>query len=494
MSNWKTICLACALWAATAIASPAQTFTTLFSFNETDGASPMAPLIQATNGNLYGSTTVGASGDGGNCFGGLGCGEVFEISPTGKLTTLYDFCAESNCDDGSYPVAGLTQATNGNFYGSTYYGGGGVSCGVGCGTVFELTPAGKLTTFYAFCAQEFCPDGANPSGGLVQATNQNFYGTASSWGPEGGTFFELTPAGTLTTLYNFCTATFCDDGSGPTGTLVQVSNGSLYGITASGGHFSGGVVYEITTAGKPNTVYAFGSKPHYADGLNPSGSLIQATDGNFYGTTSRGGAYSNCGHEEPGCGTVFKVTSAGKLTTLYSFCPQGNCVDGQAPNGGVIQATDGNFYGTTVAGGTNGYGTVFKITPAGTLTTLHSFDSTDGENPYGQLLQATNGKIYGTTSYGGPNGYGTVFSLSVGLGPFVATRPTAGAAGAKVVILGNNLAGTTSVTFNGTPTTFTVVSASEITATVPTGATTGPVVVTTPGGALTSNVRFRITN
>jgi uncharacterized repeat protein (TIGR03803 family) len=183
-----------------------------------------------------------------------------------------------------------------------------------------------------------------------------------------------------------------------------------------------------------------------------------------------------------------------KLTTLYSFCPQATCADGQAPNGGVIQATDGNFYGTTVAGGANGYGTIFKITSAGTLTTLHSFDSTDGENPYGQLLQATNGNLYGTTSYGGPNGYGTVFSLSIGLGPFVVTRPTSGAVEAKVVILGNNLAGTTSVAFNGTAATFTVVSPSEITATVPSGATTGPVVVTTPGGALTSNVSFRVIN
>jgi uncharacterized repeat protein (TIGR03803 family) len=265
-------------------------------------------------------------------------------------------------------------------------------------------------------------------------------------------------------------------------------------MTQSGGHFFGGVVYAITTAGKLSTVYAFGTEAHYGDGLNPSGNLIQATDGNFYGTTLRGGAYSNCGHEEPGCGTVFKVTSAGKLTTLYSFCAQVTCVDGQEPNGGVIQATDGNFYGTTVTGGANGYGTIFKITSEGTLTTLHSFDSTDGENPYGPLLQATNGDLYGTTYYGGPNGYGTVFSLSLGLGPFVETRPASGAAGVRVVILGNNLAGTSGVTFNGAAATFTVVSPSEITATVPTGATTGPVVVTTPGGALTSNVSFRVVN
>jgi uncharacterized repeat protein (TIGR03803 family) len=473
-------------------AAPAQTFTTIFSFDKTDGESPMATLIQATNGNLYGTTVGGGPGGAGNCFGSIGCGSAFEISPTGDLTTLYNFCAEDGCDDGSYPLAGLTQATSGNFYGTTNYGGGGVSCGIGCGTVFELTPAGKLTTFYAFCTKEFCPDGANPNG-LVQASNQNFYGTTSFWGEEEGTFFELTPGGTLTTLHNFCTESFCDDGGVPVGTLVEATNGKLYGMTQSGGRFFGGVVYAITTAGRLSTVYAFGTKAHYGDGLNPSGNLIQATDGNFYGTTYRGGAYSNCGHEEPGCGTVFKVTPEGKLTTLYSFCPQVNCVDGRAPDGGLVQATDGNFYGTTVTGGANDYGTIFEITPEGALTTLHSFDSTDGLYPYG-LLQGTNGKLYGTTAGGGVNGYGTVFSLSVGLGPFVETRPTSGAVGTRAVILGNNLTGTTSVTFNGTAAAFDVVSPSEITTAVPTAASTGPVVVTTPGGALTSNVSFRIIN
>ena len=260
----------------------AQTFTTLFSFNGANGASPSSPLIQATNGSLYGTTVGGGPGGGGNCFGSIGCGSAFEISPTGELTTLYNFCTEGGCDDGSAPAEGVTQASNGNFYGATNFGGGGVSCGIGCGTVFELTPSGKLTTFYAFCAQESCPDGANPEGGLVQVTNQNFYGTTSLYGQGGsGTFFQLTPAGAFTTLYNFCTESFCDDGSVPVGTLVQASNGGLYGITQSGGRFFGGVVYEITTAGKLSTVYAFGTKSHYADGLNPSGNLIQATDGNF---------------------------------------------------------------------------------------------------------------------------------------------------------------------------------------------------------------------
>jgi len=148
--------------------------------------------------------------------------------------------------------------------------------------------------------------------------------------------------------------------------------------------------------------------------------------------------------------------------------------------------------GTTIYGGGNNFGTVFRITSGGVLTTLHSFNSTDGTGPYGGLVQATNGKLYGTTSEGGTNNDGTLFSLAVGLGPFVETLPTSGKVGAKVMILGSHLTGATAVTFNGTAATFTVVSSTAINAAVPTGATTGKVQVTTPSGTLMSNVVFRI--
>jgi uncharacterized repeat protein (TIGR03803 family) len=177
---------------------------------------------------------------------------------------------------------------------------------------------------------------------------------------------------------------------------------------------------------------------------------------------------------------------------LYTFCPETGCADGQVPNAGLIQATDGNFYGTTLSGGTLGAGTIFKITSTGTLTTLHSFTGTDGEEPYAGLIQGTNGEFYGTTSGGGAHGYGVVFRLSAGLGPFVETRPTSGKVGAAVTILGTDLTGATSVTFNGQAATFTVVSSSEITTNVPTGATTGEVEVKTPGRTFTSNVEFRV--
>jgi uncharacterized repeat protein (TIGR03803 family) len=214
--------------------------------------------------------------------------------------------------------------------------------------------------------------------------------------------------------------------------------------------------------------------------------MVQGTDGNFYGTTESGGGDT--------VGTVFKITPGGTLTTLHSF----DSTDGSAPVAGLIQAADGNFYGTTDIGGTNGcYGTVFKITPGGTLTTLHSFDNSDGADPQAALFQGTNGKFYGTTEARVINvcsgGCGTVFSLSVGLGQFVETLPTSGTVGAAVKILGTNLTGATRVTFNGTAATFTVISKSEITTTVPTGATTGKVHVVTPSGTLKSNVPFRVT-
>jgi uncharacterized repeat protein (TIGR03803 family) len=478
LSLWKSIGLVGFFCAVAVIASPAQTFKSLVSFNGADGAYPYyGSLVQGLDGNFYGTTLNGGAND---------YGTVFKISPGGTLTTLYSFCSKKDCTDGSWPGAGLVLATDGNFYGTTWLGGAyayGPKCSsYGCGTVFKITPGGTLTTLHNFDGI----NGASPIAGLVQATDGNFYGTTTGGGVYyGGTVFKITPGGTLTTLHSFSGT--C--GSSPIAGLVQATDGDLYGTTENGGAYSyWGTVFKITPGGMLTTLHSFDG----TDGGIPIAGLVQATDGNFYGTTEEAGVSSGCQAAGigDGCGTVFRITPGGTLTTLHAF----DFTDGLNPSGVLVQATDGNFYGTTANDGGTVGGTVFKITPSGTLTTLHSFDYTDGARPYAGLVQATDGNFYGTTNAaGGANSYGTVFSLAVGLGPFVKSLPTSGEVGAAVIILGTDLTGATSVTFDGTAAAFTVVSSSEITTTVPSGAATGNVQVTTPKGTLISNVNFRVT-
>src|ERR1022692_421296 len=393
------------------------------------------------------------------------------------LTTLYRFvCYQNVCPDGAGSKAGLVQTTNGGLYGTTY--GGGAN---GYGTVFRITPGGTLTTLYSFCSHSGCTDGADSFARLVQATNGDLYGTTySGQGIDYGTVFKITPSGTLTTLHSFCSQTNCTDGSGPVAELVQASNGDFYGTTPNGGANGHGTVFKITPAGTLTTLHSFKAS---TDGAVPSGGLVQAANGNFYGTAVGVGANN--------FGTVFKITPGGTLTTLYRFCSQANCTGGSGPSGGLVQATDGDLYGTTEYGGANGVGTVFRISPGGALTTLYSFcfltqsGCTDGNEPYTGLVQDTNGDFYGTTG-------DTIFRLSVGLGPFVKGRPVSGEVGTAVEILGTDLNGATSVSFNGTAATFTVASRYLITTTVPAGASTGPIQVVTPNRTLSSNGSFRV--
>ncbi len=420
----KTVCMVSLFCAAAAIASPAQTLTTLVSFNGANGYAPTSSLIEASDGNFYGTTSGG-----GNIACDSGCGTAFKVTPDGRLTTLYNFCSQQNCPDGRNPYAGLVQGADGNFYGTTK-GGGIFSDGDSFGTVFKITPTGALTTLYRFCAQGSpCPDGAWPHAGLVLGGDGNFYGTTSSGGDSSpvceigcGTVFKITPNGALTTLYRFCSQGMpCPDGAAPNAGLVQGSDGNFYGTTLFGGSYGGycdaeggcGTVYKITFSGMLTTLHSF-SGP---DGNGPDAGLVQSSDGNFYGTTTAGGASGNC---DAGCGTVFKITPSGALTNLYSFCSQSGCTDGQFSFAGLVQATDHNFYGTTSAGGSSNFGTVFRITPSGALTTLYSFCSqpncTDGENGgdglQAGLVQGTDGNFYGATIGGGTSGDGTVFSLT----------------------------------------------------------------------------------
>ena len=482
--------------AQTSSPSAQTVFTTLYSFCSqgayphcADGLYPIyGGLVQISNGNLYGTTALGGAYFNPNsCCGGT----VFRITPNGKLTTLYSFCAQTDCADGNSPQAGLVQTTNGDLYGTTAGG------AYNAGNIFKITPSGSLVSVYSFCALGLtCPDGSSPLSRLIQATDGNLYGTTGTGGTRGeGTVFKITSSGDLTTLYNFCSQTNCADGINPGAGLIQANDGNFYGTTYSGGadfnppNYGSGTVFKITPSGVFTTLYNFCSQPACSDGFNPSAGLIQAADGNFYGTTYENGV--------PG-GTAFKITPAGELTTLYRFCAQGGfaCTDGSSPIAGLIQATDGNLYGTTASGGTYGGGTIYTLSPGGTLATLYSFCSqgscADGSSPYAGVTQSTNGEFYGATYEGGANGYGAIFKLSVGLGPFVAVQSASGKVGAAVRILGDNLIGATAVTFNGTKAKFIVVSKSDITTTVPTGATTGIVQVTTPSGTLASNVVYTV--
>ena len=371
------------------VSSHAQTLTTLYSFSGPPaGAGPDGSLIQAKDGNFYGTT----GGGGPNC-GVDGCGTAFKITPDGTLTTLYNFCSLPNCADGFFPFAGLIQASDDNFYGTASAGGAS-----GMGTVFQITASGTLTTLHSFDGS----DGSAPFGALVQGRDGNFYGTTNAGGAGGGgTVFKMTPTGVLTTLYNFCFQDSCDHGSSPEAGLVQGRDGNFYGTTEFGGPFRPpvGTVFKITPSGTLTTLQDFTN----GNGAYPEAGLVQATDGNFYGTTRQGGPN--------GEGTVFKITSSGTLTTLYSFA--GYPSDGGYPVAALVQAIDGNFYGTTLGGGTSSDGIIFKITPTGTLTILQTFDRSNGSDPSGGLVQTIDGSFYGTTSQGGAIGLGTIFRLIV---------------------------------------------------------------------------------
>ena len=369
------------------VTAPGITMSTLWSF--TDGNSGeflYSPLAQGKDGNFYGTTVEG---------GTSGDGTVFRITTNGTLTTLLSF----NGNNGAIPYAGLYLGKDGYFYGTAYTGGT-----YSDGTIFRITTGGALTLLTTFNGN----NGMYPVAGLVQGSDGNFYGTALEGGAYGyGTVFRMTTSGALTTLVAFNYT----DGADPSPVLVQGSDGNFYGTTETGGTKSGlGTIFKVTPSGTLTSLYSFSGGN---DGAVPIAGLVQGVDGSFYGTTYEGGAY--------GSGTLFKITAAGAFTVLYAFTGGS---DGAYPWGGLVQATDGNLYGTTQSGGTYGFGTVFQIAPTGPLNTLVQFEGYNGANPSAALVQGTDGNLYGTTEAGGSAGDGTIFKFAIN-GPLQITgQPT----------------------------------------------------------------------
>jgi len=324
------------------------------------------------------------------------------LEAAASLIDLHDF---NPGNAGSYPFESMIQATDGNLYGITYYGGATGSGINGGGTVFRIVPGGTLTILHSFSTND--GNGSNPRG-IMQANDGNFYGVTNDGGAHNyGTVFKMTPTGTTTVLHSF--AGGATDGAYPYGGLVQAADGNLYGTTGYGGPAATGMsngdgaVFKITTAGVETVLYFF-STTDGANGSVPEAALIQATDGNLYGTTAAGTGAANTG-------TIFKITTGGTLTTIKTFSGVG-ATDGYYPDTGLVQAVDGNIYGTTDQGGPGGHGTIYKLTMAGVYSVIHGFNGTDGSSAFGPLMQAGDGKLYGTTEFGGANGDGTIYQIT----------------------------------------------------------------------------------
>ncbi len=410
----------------------AQTYSVLHNFSVLDGIGPEAALIMDSSGNLYGTTNYGGYTGNSICSGNGGCGTIFELDTTGKLTTLYSF---HGTPDGYEPYESVLRVGT-SLFGAATYGGGGTCA---CGTVYELNSAGTLKVLHTFNG----PDGSTPPPGRLNLDGKgNAYGVTAFDGPNGqGTVYKINSAGVESTVYSFGNQ---PDGNGPMGGLVIANKGQeLYGLTEYGGicpyssieGFGCGTVYKLTSAGVETQLYVFTGS---TDGAYPTEGLIADSAGNLYGATTVGGD-ANCplvtparpaGHaakkpwgipnmeqSPPGCGVVFKVNAAtGSETVLYTFTGGS---DGGFPLGGVVLDSAGNVYGTTSQGGDTscgldlGCGTVFEITASGQFRILHTFGGIDGDSPgWGSLMIDKSGNLYGTTVAGGSANNGVIFRIT----------------------------------------------------------------------------------
>jgi uncharacterized repeat protein (TIGR03803 family) len=468
VTRLQVLAVVIVLFTASVTTLHAQTYTDLYNFgsNAGDPTNPawMGLFTQGRDGNLY-STTQGG--------GTKNFGAVFQLTPAGTMHVLYSFM---NMKDGVFPNGGLTLGTDGSLYGTT--SAGGVT---GFGTVFKITTSGKFTLLHNFNGTtEGEPAYVPPIEGL----DGNFYGTTSDGGGEVfGTVYKMTPSGKLTVIYTFPGPSKLGYPMG----LTLGTDGNFYGTALGGGTTRYGGVFKVTPRGKLTELYPFKSTP---DGQTPKGAIIQANDGNFYGTTEAGGA--------DGFGSIYRMTPAGALKFVHSFSESDGL--GLHPLAGLVQATDGKFYG--VAANNTSSGVLFQITSTGKYQVLVSFTNVTGKylgaNPQVSLFQHTGGTLYGDTAGGGTGTLcfcGVLYSLGMKLHPFVSfVGPLfEGKVGRSIEMLGQGFTGTTKVSFKGVSATFTAVSDTYLTAVVPPGATTGSVTVNTPGGKLTSNRIFRVT-
>ncbi len=376
--------------------TPTPTLTLIASLTNGNGASLNSAVVLASDGNFYGTTTLGGSAN---------FGTVFQVTPTGTVTTLVNFTGPN----GSYPVCALIQASDGNLYGTTN---GGATDATGhpfnYGTVFKLTLDGTLTTLFVFTnLNNSSPDdnGEYPQGTLVQGTDGNLYGTTTSGGTRDsqghfgvGTIFKMSLTGTLlisTTVHGLVAT----EPSKPEFPLIQGRDGNFYGVSFSQGNNDGGI-FRFTPGGVVTELHTFANSG--AEGYNPHGGLVQGSDGNFYGTTEAAGSANT--------GSVYRLTPAGEFTVLHQWGPvQGP--DGAQPRGEMMLARDGNLYGTTGSGGTGGVGTIFQLTPAGVLTIVFNIpNGSPASEPNTALIQGSDGNFYGRTDYGG---LGAVFRLNI---------------------------------------------------------------------------------
>jgi len=464
------------------VAASAQTYTPLYTYPETSagdtGISWPSLLSQGRDGNLYSTIRT----NGAYLTGGYNAGSVYKITTSGDYTLFYSFCAEGGSCllTGAFPQGGVALGFDGNLWGTTTNDGKD-----SFGTVFKVTPTGTLTSVYSFADGK---DYGAPIYPVLQGQDGNMYGVSEViYAGQYGSFFKLTTKGAIT-AHDFDLT----DGSTPN-LPTQGTDLNFYGTTQGGGDATCecGVVYKATAGGTITVLHKFTgyvSSTDY-DGGRPIGLLVQGDDGDFYGTTYQGGEY--------GEGTVFKISSTGAYTLLHSFTAgqTSNPNDGRNPIAGLTLGTDGNFYGVTAYGGSQAGGAIYEITPAGTEKVLYSFCTIscyDGLAPTTPMVLHTDGKFYGNTA-GNSLGGSVFYSLDVGFEPLIDLVTWTGKVGGTVEILGQGFTGTTGVSFNGTAAKFVNVSDTYMTATVPAGATTGTVTVTTFTSTLKSNHSFLVT-